>query len=390
MNKKNTILTIDDEASQIKVYELFFSKEGYNIITTRSGEEGIEAFIKYSPDLVILDLLMPGMGGEEVLKRIKEINENTPVIICSGNSDIDLTVLTMKYGAYDYMMKPYDTAKLMTLVKKALSESKPEPKSELTPQIKEAHISKFKRIYGIGALLIVIIIMSFFLKPYLFKQRKSGVFYEMPYTHPTALALEKNSFLWVSDWYGQVIYKHKITENSLPLIKAHNIPNSSFTGLTFGRKYLWSCDSMAQTIYVHTLDEKLSIIKTYSSPGSGPSGLYFDGQNIWSCDNNTGYIYKHTRDDQLSVIKKYKSPGPNPVGIFGETEYIYTADADRGEIYKHKKDESLSVLETYKLDIFPVKIAGVVYDGQYLWVSIEDEAKICRFDFKKLQKKNKK
>lgn len=384
MNKPKKILIVEDDSNLLSIFSLIFKKAAYNVITAENGEDAIELFKNEHPDVIVLDLMLPDISGAEVLKRIKSIDKNIPAIVCSATTDVDLTVVAMKAGACDYVKKPFKVEDLLEKVDKALAVSKHEE------QVPAGKIEGRKKPIPIlpltGGLVILSAIILLVSKPDLFHKKQQEVFYKLPYAHPTALAWEKTGFLWVSDWYGQVIYRHKITDDSLPLIKAHSIPNSCFTGLTFGRRYLWSCDSIEKKIYLHIIDDKLSITKSYTTPGTSPAGLFFDGQNIWSCDNDTDAIYKHKLDAQLSVINTYKSPGHNPVGIFIYDKNIYSADADTCEIYKHKFDEHLSVVSKYKLDIFPSKIAGITCDGKYIWVSIDNEAKICKYDLKKLLK----
>ncbi len=398
MAKTQTILIVEDDTRLLKVLALIFKKAGYNILTSENGEEAIKAAKENNPDAVLLDLMLPDISGVEVLRKIKQVDINIPVIICSGSSDINLATDSMKYGAYDYIVKPFDTEKMIKMVKDSVTkraeiviEEKKKKKQKKREAGKGADIKKVILPLSIvgGATVVIAMLYLLLIKPGLSLKEEggeAGIFFKMPYSHPTALALKNDGYMWVSDWYGQSVYRHKIEDNSLPLIKAYNIPDSNFTGLTFCKGYLWSCDSTGKRVYVHALDGKLTVIKSYETPGTSPSGLFYDGRNLWTCDNDIKAIYKHKMDEELSIISKYDSPGPNPVGIFGDGQFIYTADADNGEIYKHMLDEELTVVDTYKPDIFPFKIAGVTYDGKYIWVSIEDEAKVCRYDLKDLQK----
>lgn len=393
---KHSILIVEDDIRLIKVFTLIFQRAGYDVRTAENGEDALEMFSKKKPDLVILDLILPGISGVEVLKKMKQVDMDIPVIICSGSSDIPLGIQTMKFGAFDYILKPFDAEKMLKMVKDILVA----PKSEmvLKKKGKKTKIRKGAKkdrkpgqknllpaVLSVAGITLIGLVVLLLVKSGVFEKSEEGIYFSMPYAHPTALTLKNDGYIWISDWFGQSVYRHKIGEDSLPLIKAYNIPNSNFTGLAFGREYLWSCDILEKKLYVHNIDESLSVIKDYDSPGTSPSGLYYDNKNLWSCDNDERAIYKHEMDDKLSVIGKYDSPGPNPVGLFGDENNIYSADADTGKIYKHKIDERLSVAETYKLDIFPFKIAGVTFDGKYIWISIEDEAKIYRYNLSKLQ-----
>ena len=104
--KGSTVLIIDDELLVRESLSLFLEDMGYNIIEAENGAEGIEQFKKHMPDIVLLDLRMPGMSGLEVLPELKKISDTVPVIIVSGNSQISDAVEALRIGAWDYLSKP--------------------------------------------------------------------------------------------------------------------------------------------------------------------------------------------------------------------------------------------------------------------------------------------
>ncbi len=83
MDRKR-ILLVDDDAGIQLLYREEFEEEGFEVVSAVNGEEALELFEAQSPDLVILDINMPGMNGIEVLRRMKEINAELPVILCSA------------------------------------------------------------------------------------------------------------------------------------------------------------------------------------------------------------------------------------------------------------------------------------------------------------------
>ncbi|WP_419785446.1 response regulator [Pseudodesulfovibrio sp.] len=104
--KKEKVLVIDDEQPTLKMFTLLLSAYGYNIVTAENGREGLEAFKRESPGLVLTDIKMPVMDGIEVLKAIKKINPQTEVIVITGHGDMDLAIQALNLDATDFINKP--------------------------------------------------------------------------------------------------------------------------------------------------------------------------------------------------------------------------------------------------------------------------------------------
>lgn len=115
-----SILIIDDEILTLNNLRRALEKEGYEIFLADSGEAGIKIFQEHYPNLVLLDLMLPGIDGIEVLKRIKEIDENTIVIMITAYEIIEKAVQAMKLGAYDYLLKPFKIVELKNNIRRAL------------------------------------------------------------------------------------------------------------------------------------------------------------------------------------------------------------------------------------------------------------------------------
>jgi len=114
------ILVIDDE---ISVQESFrnFLKRDYLLLFASDGEEGVRRFQESSPDLIVLDLIMPRMDGMGVLKRIREADDKIPIIMLTATRMIKTAVQAIKAGADDYLTKPFDLDELKWLLAKTLS-----------------------------------------------------------------------------------------------------------------------------------------------------------------------------------------------------------------------------------------------------------------------------
>ncbi len=115
-----SILIIDDEVLTLNNLKRVLEKVGYEILLADSGETGLEIFRKHRPNLVLVDLMLPGIDGIEVLKRIKETDANTAVIMITAYEIIEKAILSMKLGAYDYLLKPFKISDLKTGVARAL------------------------------------------------------------------------------------------------------------------------------------------------------------------------------------------------------------------------------------------------------------------------------
>lgn len=101
-----TILIIEDEQTISRVLSVYMKHEGYEVAQAFDGSEGLQAFTEHQPDLVLLDVMLPGMNGWDVLKEIREIS-SCPVIMLTALGDIDYRLKGLNQGADDYISKPF-------------------------------------------------------------------------------------------------------------------------------------------------------------------------------------------------------------------------------------------------------------------------------------------
>jgi two-component system NtrC family response regulator len=120
-----------------------FNHKGYQVVTTTSGLQGIDLTKETEPSLVILDLKMPDIDGIEVLKGIKKINPQIPVIMITAHGTIETAIEAMKIGATDYIIKPFELEEIRALVKQALQLSNPENQVNLLPEDSDQKYGKF-------------------------------------------------------------------------------------------------------------------------------------------------------------------------------------------------------------------------------------------------------
>ncbi|MCF8082840.1 MAG: sigma-54 dependent transcriptional regulator [Deltaproteobacteria bacterium] len=115
-----TILVVDDEGSILQSLEGILSDEGYETVCVKSGTEALDKIEEAIPDLVLLDIWMPGLDGIKTLEKIKQTYPQVQVVMMSGHGNIETAVKATKMGAYDFIEKPLSLEKLLLAVKNAL------------------------------------------------------------------------------------------------------------------------------------------------------------------------------------------------------------------------------------------------------------------------------
>jgi DNA-binding NtrC family response regulator len=118
--RRNKILVVDDEHLIRWSLEQNLKKQGYEVVTAGDGEEALRLVREEQPDLVLLDIQMPGISGIEVLERIKEYDEEIVVIMVTAHGGLETAVNAMRLGAYDYVSKPFNLDELAIIIKKSL------------------------------------------------------------------------------------------------------------------------------------------------------------------------------------------------------------------------------------------------------------------------------
>lgn len=115
------VLIVDDAIFMRESIKKMLEGNGYYVAgEAGDGVEAIEVYRKVKPDLVLLDITMPDMNGIEALKRIKQLDSNAKIIICSAMGYQDMIAQSIQSGAEDFIVKPFDATRLIAVIKKVL------------------------------------------------------------------------------------------------------------------------------------------------------------------------------------------------------------------------------------------------------------------------------
>ena len=117
---ESVVLIVDDEEGIRESLSGIFEDEGYNVLTSSSGEEALRILKEQNPELILLDVWLPGIDGVQTLKDIKNMKPDLPVIMISGHGNIELAVKATKMGAYDFLEKPLSLERVLLAAKRAL------------------------------------------------------------------------------------------------------------------------------------------------------------------------------------------------------------------------------------------------------------------------------
>ena len=119
MLEKQKILIVDDDTNISELVSLYLIKERFDTLCVEDGVEALKSFATYQPDLILLDLMLPGMDGYEICREIRKTS-NVPIIMLSAKGEIFDKVLGLELGADDYIIKPFDSKELVARVKAVL------------------------------------------------------------------------------------------------------------------------------------------------------------------------------------------------------------------------------------------------------------------------------
>ena len=128
---KQKILIVDDDNNIAELISLYLMKECFDTMIVEDGEQALEQFTQYQPNLILLDLMLPGMDGYQVCREIRRTS-NVPIIMLSAKGEVFDKVLGLELGADDYMIKPFDSKELVARVKAVLRRAQAQAASLVT------------------------------------------------------------------------------------------------------------------------------------------------------------------------------------------------------------------------------------------------------------------
>ena len=140
MESKTKVLVVDDDKRILQILKLYLNKDGYDVITCERGDEALDLALESSIGIVILDIMLPGMDGWEVLKNVRR-SSSVPVIMLTAKGDISDRINGLDYGADDYIVKPFEPKELLARVKAVLRRSAALPEESKTVTVDDLSVS---------------------------------------------------------------------------------------------------------------------------------------------------------------------------------------------------------------------------------------------------------
>lgn len=131
------IMIVDDDVNICELIRLYLEKEKYSVIIVNDGLEAVSTYAEMKPDLVLLDIMLPGLDGWQVCRKIRS-SSNVPIIMLSAKGETFDKVLGLELGADDYIVKPFETKEVLARIKAVLRRSV----SSVAEQVKEVHFDK--------------------------------------------------------------------------------------------------------------------------------------------------------------------------------------------------------------------------------------------------------
>ena len=134
------ILIVDDDANICELLRLYLEKDGFDTVVANDGEQAVEYASKYSPDLILLDIMLPKLDGWQVCREIRKTSE-TPIIMLTAKGETFDKILGLELGADDYASKPFDTKEVIARIKAVLRRTNDSDKGS---QISEVRYDKLR------------------------------------------------------------------------------------------------------------------------------------------------------------------------------------------------------------------------------------------------------
>lgn len=160
-----TILVVDDEQSISEVVSLYLTRSGYAVKVVHDGKAALQALMQYKPDLVVLDLMLPGLDGWEITRRLRA-EGNTPIIMLTARKEEADRILGLEMGADDYVVKPFSPQELVSRVRAVLRRAQtapipPAPTPERALDFTDLQIDPVTRLVTVNGAEIMLTVKEF-------------------------------------------------------------------------------------------------------------------------------------------------------------------------------------------------------------------------------------
>ncbi len=139
---KGKVLIVDDAPDTVEIIQKLLSFDGFEVMTAFTGEAGVDKVLQEKPDVVLMDISLPGIDGNEALRQIRKINPNLSVIMLTAFATVENAILALKEGATDFIKKPFENEHLVHIVNQSLDKSRTlHEKEKLEEEVKRLSIT---------------------------------------------------------------------------------------------------------------------------------------------------------------------------------------------------------------------------------------------------------
>ncbi len=379
------ILIVDDEPDMRLAVRNVLKLRGYEISEAGDGPAALELARDSRPDLVLLDMRLPGMDGIEVLAGLKKIDDTVPVVMITGYGHIQSAVDVMKLGASEYLQKPFENAQLVETVKRFVTgpqapvrRAAPQPRADEAPAADEAVPAAVEPVvsaamprrspaYALAGLLAVLLAGFGVYRQVL--GTSANYYREYPGVAANISALVwADGKLFAGDWLAQAVYLYSEDKDGLKLEKTYPLEKTHISGLAVAGDTLYVADSWKKTIDARRIAPGLPLLKSFPAPGK-VSALFFDGEYLWTCDDE-GNVVLRRPDSELTPSASFRLQ-EKPDQIFKDKDYLWTSVSSTGKIYRHKLDRSLTPAGVYVLknSRSGAPLSAFAWQGKRLWLA---------------------
>lgn len=382
------ILIVDDEPDMRLAVRNVLKLRGYEIAEAGDGPAALNIARDKRPDLVLLDMRLPGMDGIEVLAGLKKIDDTVPVVMITGYGHIQSAVDVMKLGASEYLQKPFENAQLVETVKRFIRGAKPpvsrpvqekqEQQEQPAPGREEAAAVPVKEAaravpgsrLQVGFMISALAVLLAVAGTYKFMSDAAAYYREYPgvAANISALVWSGDKKLYAGDWLAQAVYLYSAGKDGLKLESTFPLEKTHISGLTVAGDRLYVADSWKGVIEERKLAPGLPLVRTFPAPGK-VSALFYDGEYLWTCDSEGNAVLR-SPDAELTPSVSFRLP-EKPDQMFKDDSYLWTAVSSTGKIYRHKLDDSLTLDGIYKLktDRPGYPLSAFAWRGSRIWLA---------------------